>query len=79
MLENELSTRRRRSGRVARSVSRVMAAGLVVAIAGGLDGPALRDRSVATALLLRIESCTLFNGPYTDHRGQVVRILESEQ
>jgi len=23
----------------------------------------------------RVDSCTLFNGPATDHRGQVVRIV----
>ena len=26
----------------------------------------------------RVGSCTLFNGPATDHRGQVVRIIEAE-
>src|SRR5262249_22192172 len=28
---------------------------------------------------LRLSSCTFFNGPYTDHRGQVVRILLPEE
>jgi endonuclease/exonuclease/phosphatase (EEP) superfamily protein YafD len=28
---------------------------------------------------LRIGSCTFFNGPYTDHRGQVVRVLLPEE
>jgi hypothetical protein len=28
---------------------------------------------------LRIASCTFFNNPYTDHRGQIVRVLMSEE
>jgi endonuclease/exonuclease/phosphatase (EEP) superfamily protein YafD len=24
---------------------------------------------------IRLDSCTFFHGPYTDHRGQIVRVL----
>jgi endonuclease/exonuclease/phosphatase family metal-dependent hydrolase len=34
---------------------------------------------VLVAAGLRVGSCTLFNGPATDHRGQVVRVFENQE
>jgi hypothetical protein len=54
MLESDLSPGRPKARHVVRSVWRVLAGGLVAMIGGGLVGQALRDRSVATVLLMYI-------------------------